>query len=90
VDTSSKVRVAEARLATFAKAQASLGRKLSVDNAVAAFVGTRVKDSDVESALQEYVTEPFAQALREFEESGKKARAVRLSVWEDRIHISIE
>ena len=89
-----KVRSAEMKIADFVKQQADLGRTLFVDNAVAAFVGNRASDEfgamDVVGATNEFVIVPFTKRILEYENAGKKARTIRLSVQKDRVQIAIE
>jgi ATP-dependent Clp protease ATP-binding subunit ClpA len=93
-DGAAKTRLAEQKIGEFVKRQTALGRRLMVDNSVAAYVGSRAKDElgvfDVQRAVDQYVGAPFAESVQKHEAAGKTANAVRIHVVGDAIRVSME
>lgn len=91
-NVAAKTRLAEMQISKMVKQQTAEGRTLSVDNSVAAFVGSRAKDElgalDVQRALDQYVGSPFNQAVLQNESDGKKLQSARIHVVGDIIRIS--
>jgi ATP-dependent Clp protease ATP-binding subunit ClpA len=89
-----KTRLAEMKIKELIKEQAASGRTLLVDNSVAAYVGSRAKDEfgalDVQRALDQYVGNPFHEAVLKHEAAGKRPKTIRIHVVEDGVRISAE
>lgn len=93
-NAAAKTRLAEMQIAKMVKQQTTEGRALSVDNSVAAYVGSRAKDElgalDVQRALDHYVGSPFNQAVLQHETDGRKLQSARIHVVGDTIRISTQ
>ncbi len=93
-DVSAKTRLAELKINEFVKRQVALGRRLMVDNSVAAYIGSRAKDEmgafDVQRAVDQYVGAPFSESVEKHEAAGKSTNTIRIHVVEDGIRVSME
>ena len=93
-NVAAKTRLAEMQIAKMVKQNFAEGRALSVDNSVAAYVGSRAKDDlgalDVQRALDQYVGNAFSQAVQQCESAGRKLQSARIHVVGDIIRVSTQ